>query len=142
MEITFKHGQIVTVYGEPDDDGFYMGEVDGLRGLVPSNYLQEVGEYAVVPTQDTINTYLYNHNRTAGSNVQRHTPSTSQYDRGHGPGAKGPPPPPRDGIAPKDPRERRKGILNIISSLVYNISLLLLLRFLCFLVIIFIFFNL
>lgn len=30
-------------YGEMDDDGFYMGEMDGRRGLVPSNFLQECG---------------------------------------------------------------------------------------------------
>ena len=29
------------VYGEMDDDGFYMGELNGQRGLVPSNFLQD-----------------------------------------------------------------------------------------------------
>ena len=29
------------VYGEMDDDGFFMGEQNGRRGLVPSNFLQE-----------------------------------------------------------------------------------------------------
>lgn len=25
-----------------DDDGFYLGELNGVRGLVPSNFLQEM----------------------------------------------------------------------------------------------------
>ena len=28
--------------GEMDDDGFYMGELNGRRGLVPSNFLTDV----------------------------------------------------------------------------------------------------
>ena len=31
------------IFGEMDDDGFYMGELNGQRGLVPSNFLQEAG---------------------------------------------------------------------------------------------------
>lgn len=33
---------VITVFGDMDDDGFYMGELNGVRGLVPSNFLQEV----------------------------------------------------------------------------------------------------
>jgi len=29
------------IFGEMDDDGFFMGEINGQRGLVPSNFLQE-----------------------------------------------------------------------------------------------------
>ena len=29
------------VYGDMDDDGFFMGEHKGRKGLVPSNFLQE-----------------------------------------------------------------------------------------------------
>lgn len=29
------------IYGDMDDDGFFMGEYNGRRGLVPSNFLQE-----------------------------------------------------------------------------------------------------
>ena len=28
--------------GEMDDDGFFMGEINGRRGLVPSNFLTDV----------------------------------------------------------------------------------------------------
>ena len=32
---------MITVYGEMDDDGFYMAELRGHRGLVPSNFLTD-----------------------------------------------------------------------------------------------------
>ncbi|XP_052074292.1 peripheral-type benzodiazepine receptor-associated protein 1-like isoform X13 [Mytilus californianus] len=41
VELSFKVGDIIMVYGEMDDDGFFMGEHNGRRGLVPSNFLQE-----------------------------------------------------------------------------------------------------
>ncbi|KAL4703509.1 hypothetical protein ACJJTC_018093, partial [Scirpophaga incertulas] len=43
-ELSFQTGQIIHVYGEMDDDGFYMAEIDGVRGLVPSNFLTETNE--------------------------------------------------------------------------------------------------
>lgn len=42
-ELPFRSGDVLTVYGEMDDDGFYYGELAGRRGLVPSNFLQEAG---------------------------------------------------------------------------------------------------
>ncbi|CAH8575959.1 unnamed protein product [Schistosoma rodhaini] len=39
-ELSFRAGELITVYGNMDDDGFYYGETkDGRRGLVPSNFL-------------------------------------------------------------------------------------------------------
>lgn len=32
---------MITVFGEMDEDGFYNAEIDGVRGLVPSNFLAE-----------------------------------------------------------------------------------------------------
>lgn len=33
-----------------DDDGFYMAEIDGVRGLVPSNFLADASDqYAPAP---------------------------------------------------------------------------------------------
>ncbi|XP_059484662.1 RIMS-binding protein 2 isoform X4 [Neocloeon triangulifer] len=65
VELSFKTGDVIYVYGEMDDDGFFMGELDGLRGLVPSNFLAES------------------------------TDLDHRQGRGPGPGARGPPPPPR-----------------------------------------------
>lgn len=65
-----------------DDDGFYLGEIDGQRGLVPSNFLVEY--------TDQYN--QRNQHEQPGDAVGRMT----RGGRGHGPGARGPPPPPRD----------------------------------------------
>ncbi|KAE9552726.1 hypothetical protein FO519_004043 [Halicephalobus sp. NKZ332] len=40
VELTFHQGDIITVYGDMDEDGFYVGELNGVRGMVPSNFLQ------------------------------------------------------------------------------------------------------
>jgi hypothetical protein len=42
VELSFRTGDIITIYGEMDDDGFYMGELHGSRGLVPSNFLTDI----------------------------------------------------------------------------------------------------
>lgn len=43
MELSFRTGDHIIVYGEMDEDGFYTGETaDGRRGLVPSNFLREL----------------------------------------------------------------------------------------------------
>lgn len=43
-ELSFQTGQIIHVYGDMDDDGFFMAEIDGVRGLVPSNFLAEAND--------------------------------------------------------------------------------------------------
>ncbi|KAK9874254.1 hypothetical protein WA026_002609 [Henosepilachna vigintioctopunctata] len=82
VELSFTTGQIINVYGEMDDDGFYMGELDGVRGLVPSNFLTEA------PDQ-------YGTGQTSQSG-QGSLGRGQRGQRGVGPGARGPPPPPRD----------------------------------------------
>jgi len=42
-------GDIITVYGDVDYDGFYRGEVAGRRGLVPSNFLRPASAADVGP---------------------------------------------------------------------------------------------
>lgn len=37
--MTFRAGDAITVYGDVDEDGFFVGELNGRRGLVPSNFL-------------------------------------------------------------------------------------------------------
>lgn len=41
MELAFRTGDVIYVYGDMDEDGFYHGELNGMRGLVPSNFLTE-----------------------------------------------------------------------------------------------------
>lgn len=52
-ELTIITDQILRLYGEPDEDGFYTGEhVDpsiqnGLQGFVPSNFVEPLSEMGV-----------------------------------------------------------------------------------------------
>ncbi|XP_061576391.1 RIMS-binding protein 2-like isoform X2 [Cololabis saira] len=39
-ELGFRSGDIIYVLGNMDPDGFYLGDLHGRRGLVPSNFLQ------------------------------------------------------------------------------------------------------
>lgn len=102
--MSFTTGNIIYVYGEMDDDGFYMGELDGVRGLVPSNFLTEA------PPEYNTGGMTTSQGKGSRGGPQR---APQDRDRGHGPGARGPPPPPRT-----DPRaDRRKGILFVNSKL-------------------------
>jgi RIMS-binding protein 2 len=94
VELSFQTGQIILVYGDMDEDGFYMGELDGIRGLVPSNFLADAdaqGGPAAGAAQRGLN------NRGRGGMMA-----------GPGPGARGPPPPPRDMMGGMN---QRKGML-------------------------------
>ncbi|XP_059142482.1 protein lava lamp-like isoform X2 [Physella acuta] len=42
FELAFMAGDIIHVYGEPRPDGFYHGEMDGNRGLVPACFVEDV----------------------------------------------------------------------------------------------------
>lgn len=76
-----------------DDDGFYIGEIDGIRGLVPSNFLAEVTDQYPQGQQQAVG--------SLGSMGRG-----QRGGRGHGPGARGPPPPPRENAG----RPRKTGI--------------------------------
>ncbi|XP_059397703.1 RIMS-binding protein 2 isoform X7 [Carassius carassius] len=52
-ELTFCAGDILAVFGDIDEDGFYYGELNGHRGLVPSNFLEEVPDDVEVYLTDT-----------------------------------------------------------------------------------------
>jgi RIMS-binding protein 2 len=42
-ELSFRLGDIIYVYGNVQEDGFYYGELEsGQKGLVPSNFLKEI----------------------------------------------------------------------------------------------------
>ncbi|CDQ75958.1 unnamed protein product [Oncorhynchus mykiss] len=56
-ELTFCAGDIISVFGEIDEDGFYYGEINGHRGLVPSNFLEEVPDDVEVYLTDTPSRY-------------------------------------------------------------------------------------
>uniref|UniRef100_A0A8C0JAN6 RIMS-binding protein 2 n=1 Tax=Chelonoidis abingdonii TaxID=106734 RepID=A0A8C0JAN6_CHEAB len=57
-ELTFCTGDIITVFGEIDEDGFYYGELNGQKGLVPSNFLEEVPDDVEVYLSDVPSRYV------------------------------------------------------------------------------------
>ncbi|XP_038119786.1 uncharacterized protein LOC6032738 isoform X5 [Culex quinquefasciatus] len=81
VELSFQTGAVILVYGDMDEDGFFMGELDGVRGLVPSNFLTEA------PDQYS------NQGPNANNLAQRTLNNASNRGRGIGPGGRGPPPP-------------------------------------------------
>uniref|UniRef100_A0A8D0H9Y6 RIMS binding protein 2 n=1 Tax=Sphenodon punctatus TaxID=8508 RepID=A0A8D0H9Y6_SPHPU len=56
-ELTFCTGDIIMVFGEIDEDGFYYGELNGHKGLVPSNFLEEVPDDVEVYLSDAPSRY-------------------------------------------------------------------------------------
>ncbi|XP_016157813.1 PREDICTED: RIMS-binding protein 2 [Ficedula albicollis] len=58
-ELTFCTGDIITVFGEIDEDGFYYGELNGHKGLVPSNFLEEVPDDVEVFLSDAPSRYVH-----------------------------------------------------------------------------------
>ncbi|KAM3611648.1 uncharacterized protein V6R79_022024 [Siganus canaliculatus] len=57
-ELTFCAGDVITVFGEIDEDGFYYGELNGHKGLVPSNFLEEVPDDVEVFLTDSPSRYV------------------------------------------------------------------------------------
>ncbi|XP_028622005.1 RIMS-binding protein 2 isoform X2 [Grammomys surdaster] len=58
-ELPFCTGDIITVFGEIDEDGFYYGELNGQKGLVPSNFLEEVPDDVEVHLSDAPTHYSH-----------------------------------------------------------------------------------
>ncbi|XP_031705363.1 RIMS-binding protein 2 isoform X6 [Anarrhichthys ocellatus] len=56
-ELTFCAGDVITVFGEIDEDGFHYGELNGHKGLVPSNFLEEVPDDVEVFLTDSPSRY-------------------------------------------------------------------------------------
>ncbi|KAH0625366.1 hypothetical protein JD844_014832 [Phrynosoma platyrhinos] len=72
-ELTFCTGDIITVIGEIDEDGFYYGELNGQKGLVPSNFLEEVPDDVEVYLSDAPSRYVQDTPiRTKAKRVSKH----------------------------------------------------------------------
>ncbi|XP_052751933.1 peripheral-type benzodiazepine receptor-associated protein 1 isoform X6 [Galleria mellonella] len=117
-ELSFQTGQIIHVYGDMDDDGFYMAEIDGVRGLVPSNFLTDANDqYASAgQTSQGVAGGVGGMGGVAGPRGAGGPLAGAGAGRGRGgsagaapgPGARGPPPPPRDNVAPAPRNHHRK----------------------------------
>ena len=91
---------MIYVYGDMDEDGFFMGELHGRRGLVPSNFLTEAP--ADYRTKDSSHISQRGEERGPDKGV-----NDIHNSPGHGPGSYGPPPPPREHR--QDGGQRREG---------------------------------
>jgi len=57
QELTLRDGDILKVYGDMEEDGFYVGEhtsgaAKGQKGAIPSNFIEEMEGYDPVPVAD------------------------------------------------------------------------------------------
>ncbi|XP_038618493.1 RIMS-binding protein 2 isoform X10 [Tachyglossus aculeatus] len=77
-ELTFCTGDIITVFGEIDEDGFYYGELNGQKGLVPSNFLEEVPDDVEVYLSDAPTRYQDTPMRTKAKRVPPESTGTSR----------------------------------------------------------------
>ncbi|KAG7480647.1 hypothetical protein MATL_G00058530 [Megalops atlanticus] len=119
-ELTFCAGDIITVFGEIDEDGFYYGELNGHKGLVPSNFLEEVPDDVEVFLTDTPSRYPQDAPaRTKTKRVplentgpprRAASPTVRQHLPGSGPATVGPGSPIR---GPRDlSSKKKKGLLS------------------------------
>merc|ERR1719336_3545485 len=103
-ELSFRTGDIITVFGEMDDDGFYMAELRGQRGLVPSNFLTEApGQYTggmqmqgqgqMMQGQPQGPRSTFMHNGTIIPGQQQMMPGMQQQQQQQQQAAPAPPPP-------------------------------------------------
>ncbi|VDP85779.1 unnamed protein product [Echinostoma caproni] len=86
MELSFRTGDHITVYGEMDEDGFYAGETaDGRRGLVPSNFLRELpsGSGPIPSSTNSSRPLLMRDQRTRGSQNSIARVTKPYEDRGY-----------------------------------------------------------
>ncbi|XP_016336233.1 RIMS-binding protein 2-like isoform X1 [Sinocyclocheilus anshuiensis] len=99
-ELTFCAGDVITVFGEIDEDGFYYGELNGHKGLIPSNFLEEVPDDVEVYLTNTPSRHPQDSpSRTknkrvpvekAGPPRRSATPTVRLHIPGSGPAAQGP----------------------------------------------------
>ncbi|KAM4719408.1 RIMS-binding protein 2-like isoform 3-T4 [Anableps anableps] len=150
-ELTFCAGDIIAVFGDIDEDGFYYGELNGHRGLVPSNFLEEVPDDVEVYLTDTPSHYpqeeptnrpptnsaatvsegkrVTAENTDTANNITTPVRAPSPIVRPLLPGTMRPISPPRGHHVPLDPRDpqdlankKKKGILSKGKKLLKRLS--------------------
>ncbi|CAH8513073.1 unnamed protein product [Schistosoma mattheei] len=67
-ELPFREGQLIKILTECDEDGFYLGECNGLRGLVPSNMVSELQSHSLRPQK--LNHSIDSHSNLIDMNQQ------------------------------------------------------------------------
>lgn len=84
VELSFRQGDAITIYGEMDEDGFYVGELNGTRGLVPSNFLTSSPMARLAPAQPSDPSIVRSVAFSEGGGVKKPAPArqTSQSSTG------------------------------------------------------------
>eukprot|EP00057_Strongylocentrotus_purpuratus_P021727 XP_011676201.1 PREDICTED: RIMS-binding protein 2 isoform X5 [Strongylocentrotus purpuratus] len=80
VELSFRQGDNLMVYGEMDDDGFFVGELRGKRGLVPSNFLEEVSD---IDSSTTSRSYSPAFNRNKENKHQSQQSTKDKHSSKH-----------------------------------------------------------
>jgi len=52
--LPFKTGDVITTYGGVRPDGFYTGKVNGMKGLVPASFIEEVAHFGSQNKRSTL----------------------------------------------------------------------------------------
>ncbi|XP_022101988.1 peripheral-type benzodiazepine receptor-associated protein 1-like isoform X2 [Acanthaster planci] len=81
-ELYFHQGDIIVVFGEMDNDGFYLGELHGQRGLVPSNFLEAIGDTPRPESVPSPQPYSTPTHQPYSPSHQAYSPSPSRESRG------------------------------------------------------------
>ncbi|XP_029366674.1 RIMS-binding protein 2 isoform X1 [Echeneis naucrates] len=116
-ELTFCAGDVITVFGEIDEDGFYYGELNGHKGLVPSNFLEEVPDDVEVFLTDSPSRYPQDNPariKTKRVPLEKSAPprrAASPTERPHSPGCG-----PGSGPAPVGPSGPLRAPVDMCSS--------------------------
>eukprot|EP00794_Sanderia_malayensis_P005320 gene5320-5989_t len=73
QELNLRKGDVVTVIGDVDVDGYYTAEINGRRGLIPSNFMRELGTSQSATSSSYGGQKLYETQSTTRTTEQRST---------------------------------------------------------------------
>ena len=76
-ELPFREGDLIKVYGEQDDDGFFYGELHERRGFIPCNMVSEVQ----VDDPEVVKRLLSEKQQQQSSSSQRQQQQQQQQQR-------------------------------------------------------------
>ncbi|XP_038054636.1 RIMS-binding protein 2-like [Patiria miniata] len=81
-ELSFHQGEVIIVFGEMDNDGFFVGELHGQRGLVPSNFLEVIVDSPRPESAPSPQPYTPPSHQPYSPSHQAYSPSPSRESRG------------------------------------------------------------
>ncbi|KAG1931630.1 peripheral-type benzodiazepine receptor-associated protein [Pimephales promelas] len=109
-ELIFSAGDIIYVLGDMDDDGFYYGDLNGHKGLVPSNFLQAFPD----PEEDAVAESRRDSQVSQTESSEHHDPVSSSQPEPDPPAQPDPTPDPSPALtrSPPLPEKKKKGFFS------------------------------